>query len=324
MKLSREEFKEYMMKCTSHNVYILCTEYFSFGHDIEDAYFSLLTMFDTRISPGDARKNLMNFKITRNSNLKKAEGIIMHWASRVSSQIPEGPSRTACNDLESGTTLMRALPPASATLARDIYNKLAAKLGRAPSFIELCKALAPHAENINDDIRRNGPAPSKHTNELHENYRVEPYQRRDHDQQRSFRTYNINADYKQGVQSGPPNRNFMNNRGTGFSKTPARYQRNGNPRNNYNSNRNSGYPNPNTKTSSRGKPRLYCRKCGGSGHDSSSLCYQMINDAGNVVDTVPSFANCPKCKEVKGKDLYHPMNVCPSRDNHPKFRNNRK
>lgn len=313
VNLSREEFLDTFLRCTTGKVYSLLSEYINFGYSIEDIYFSLTTLYDDRISAGDARKLISSYTIPKSSTLTKALGSIMHLASRVASQIPDGPSRVACYDLEANTTLMRALPQNSATLTRDVFNALSAKLQRSPTFVEFSKALNKFSDTITSDIQKFGSRTGYEYGEnrnqtFSKNVPNAHYAHNVHN--RSFRTYAVNSE-SIGEVTGPPKR-FINQRGTGFKSRPSRFNKNPNMGLNRGG-RQSFNPNPSRKK--------YCSLCASSTHNASDLCYKMVDNKGNVVETIPTFDHCKKCESVLGKKLYHPSSLCISRDNHPRNKN---
>ena len=85
-------------------------------------------------------------------------------ASRVSSQLPKGTSRTAMYNIEACNALIRALPSNSANLTSSVFNTLSVKLQRNPSFVQLSKALVKYADSINTDISANGIVLHKFSN----------------------------------------------------------------------------------------------------------------------------------------------------------------
>ena len=156
MNLTRDEFCSMLLRCVSGRVYNLVSECVSYNHDINDIYHSILTLYDTRMTSTEARKQLMAFRAFKNSTLMKVQSNILELASRVASALPPGESRTALFNLEANNCLLRALPSASSTLVHNTYNNLSARLNRLPTYIELTKSLVRYQDTIDFDISQHG------------------------------------------------------------------------------------------------------------------------------------------------------------------------
>ena len=152
MNLSKKEFLQLMQKSVTGRVYNLVNECISYEHDIGDLYHSLLTLYDNRMTSDIARKTLMNYRAHRNQTLSKLQSQIMILASRIASQIPEGPSRTSMFNLEANNALIRSLPPNSATVVSNVINSLSAKLQKSPTYVQTIKCLTKYHDTINADI----------------------------------------------------------------------------------------------------------------------------------------------------------------------------
>ena len=316
--LSKKEFLQIMLKCVSGRVYSMISECVGHNHEIPDVYFSLVTLYDDRITSANARQVLMTYRVPKNSTLTKAQSYILELASRVASQLPEGKSRTSMFNIEANNALIRCLPDYSTTLATNVLNTLSAKLARNPSFIELTKALTKYRDSINLDIAKNGallnrimnfknkftprndrriysvnktPARKYANNNRYRGnnrYNTRRYQNRQNkpEPQRRFNRANIN------------NVNAQNNRSGGQAKDRAY-------------NMNQGQQNKGNKIG-RG---TYCSLCGGTNHTSAQICYKMRDPVSNrVVECVPTYQHCKICYEKIGKRLYHPMNLCFNKD----------
>ena len=160
-KLTRLEFENQMLNSTTGKAHSLLVDWFSNGESIEDVYFNLVTNFDKRVSVEDSRAKLANYRAFKSQNLARAESDIMSLASRASTSLPPGPSRTSIYNLESTMALIRSLPAASSATASNTFHSISAELGRAATFTELSKAINVYRHTIDADIRANGAAPAK-------------------------------------------------------------------------------------------------------------------------------------------------------------------
>jgi hypothetical protein len=156
--LSEDEFVDRMLSCTTGLAHELLLEWRTNGESVPTIYHNLLINFDKRISPEEAKQQLLSLKISKDLTLAKAEAKIMLLASRAASQMPEGPSRTAYYNLEACNTIIRALPPISSSNVNNLYNQTSARLGRAATFAELSKAMNLYRVSIDNDIKTNGAA----------------------------------------------------------------------------------------------------------------------------------------------------------------------
>ena len=109
-KISKEEFKQMLLLCTTGKPHSLIRGWISSGYDITTIYHYLQVHFDTRLSPQEASEQLRNYKAPKTANLAQVQAHLMELASRVVTQIPEGPSRNAIFDVEMTQALIRCLP----------------------------------------------------------------------------------------------------------------------------------------------------------------------------------------------------------------------
>ena len=317
MNLSKPEFLQVLLKCTSGKVYSLVLECIGYDHDIPDLYHSLLTLYDNRISSSTARRILMTYKAPKNLSITKIQSYILEMASRVASQLPIGKSRTSMFNIEATNALVRALPHYSSTLVTNVMNTLAAKLERTPTYVELTKALTKYMDSINLDISRNGvPSVGKYASqyEKYENnhskprHRVYALNRPSRDMNRKYQNNKFNPtsrNYRpQKNREQPRTRNNHVN-----SMKTNKYR--DSPKNEmvYNMNQN------NNQRQQRYFKGLYCSLCGANNHSADQICYRMKDATGRVVETVPTYYPCNLCLQKLGKKLYHPENVCFSKSN---------
>ena len=315
MNLSKKEFLQLMQKSVTGKVYNLVNECISYEHDIGDLYHSLLTLYDNRMTSDIARKALMNYKAPRNQNLSKVQSHIMILASRIASQIPEGPSRTSMFNVEANNALIRSLPHNSANVVSNVINNLSARLQKSPSYVQTIKCLTKYHDTINADIARNGVVMAR----AHSyNTDIRP------------RTKLYALDYKPNSRMN--NRARNNNKITRFGKkmmphspkysinalsTENRY--NDNPRHErvYNMNNNRRQKSFNRNDTARPNSNfkgLYCSLCGSKTHSADQICFKMRDEQNRIVETVPSFYPCEICLKKINKKLYHPTSMCFNRD----------
>ena len=136
-KLSKPEFKQMLLLCTTGKPNSLIRGWIASNYDITTIYHYLQVHFDTRISPQAASDQLKTYRASRSSTLAKVQAHLMDLAERAASQIPEGPSRTAIFDLELNQALIRCLPAESQRLVQTKCNELSARQGRAATAAEL-------------------------------------------------------------------------------------------------------------------------------------------------------------------------------------------
>ena len=155
-KISKEEFKEMLLACTTGKPHSLIRGWISSGYDIDTIYHYLQVHFDTRLSAQEASNQLKVYKAPKHSNLAKVQAHLMELATRACSQIPEGPSRTALFDLELNQALIRSLPIESQQMVQTKFNELSARQGRAATAAELSQVLHSIRHIIDQDIKKNG------------------------------------------------------------------------------------------------------------------------------------------------------------------------
>jgi hypothetical protein len=311
--LSEDEFKAALLRSCTDGAHTLIAEQLEFGFDLNDIYHSLLLNYDRRLSPAEARKDLLEYKAPKNSNLAKVVAYIMNKAGRISSSLPKGEGKLSLYNLDATNALEAALPPASRTLVINQKNLLITKLGRLPQFAELIRSLQKYSDSIDTDIRahgvgqtsnyRNKPVYSAKTYTLGQGHRQTLH--RDHTKKKTdinSRLQQLAAGRLNRSSNFKPKVNAVMNQGTRQYYKPS-----------YNNNNNSG-----------ASKRKYCSLCGLTSHNAANTCYRMIDNDNKVVRVVPTFDPCQLCLKVKNKRLYHPSTTCLSRPNHPRYKNNNK
>ena len=297
IKLNETEFLDLFLRCFTNNAYTVVSEYIQLGYKTQDIYLSLLQMFDNRIAPAEARRELAQYTAKKNSNIIAVQNKIMYLASRIASELPTGLTRNSMYDLESTRGLIRAVPTQSSQLISNSYNLLASKIQGAPNFVQLTKYILPYHDSINQDIKANGTNFTSFLN------RRTPMRQVTH----GSKIYAIN------MQNGYPEQKNRNNYRVNPNSGYNPLNRIDRVRtNNYQSNsRHNLTPN----TSFR---RKYCTLCGSSTHTSDQICYRMRTADNKIVEVIPTYAPCQECKRILGKELHHPSKFCISRPDYPK------
>jgi hypothetical protein len=320
--LSEEEFIDRILYSSTGLAHDLILEWKTNGDDASTIYHSLLTNFDTRMSPEEAKNKLINFTIGKNSNLAKAESSIQLLVGRAAAAYPPGESRNAFRNMEGCTTLIRALPPYSSLTANNLYQSYTTRLGRACTMHELFRGLDQYRGMIDRDIKANGASmvprynnnvrlASRNNNNITRyssfNNTIEATKRMERND-RPMRALPpppmANKRNDLSYTPRPLNRKFNNNR------LKNKYSNNNNPRHSRPFNR---YP-PNTKP-----VKDYCPLCG-QGHKTAD-CKNIRDDSGNVLEMHPTYQTCSKCPPFVKPRLRHPEFVCPYRVGGPLHRN---
>ena len=324
--LSKPEFLQVMLKCVSGRVYSMISECIGHNHEIPDVYYSLITLYDNRMTSTKARQILMTYRVPKADNLTKAQSYILELASRVASQLPEGKSRTSMFNIEANNALIRCLPHYASTIATNVLNTLASKLTRNPSFLELTKALTKYRDSINLDITNNGD--ENRSKNRSRSYREDRNDRKlyavNTSPNKRYPNSSNNQNNRQGRNNNRYNNRYNNRPGYRHNRpqTQGRYRKNSvnsvNSQNNrsesqpkdraYNMNQNGGF------RGKKGGNSKYCSLCAGTNHNSSDICYKMRDSTGRIVETVPTYNHCETCLQVMGKKVYHPASLCFNRD----------
>jgi len=325
VKLSEPEFIDRMLACSTGLAHELILEWRNNGENIQTIYHNLLVNFDKRITPEEAKHQLYNLRLSKSTNLAKAEAQIMLLASRVASQLPEGPSRVQYYNLEACNGLIRALPPSSSANVNNLFNKISARLGRVATFAELSRAMNILRSTIDKDIKLNG-SESQFRGKNAAGTKNVP--------RKKYVAYNINAvpareqkiiavPYRE--QKNPPRKtNIGTYHNTSHTPRPININRSAPKRpfmtgpNKSNKRHNPSHKQvpkrgPDGKFLKRqGNTSKSCSLCGLSSH-SAQDCRLMLNDSGKKVDIIPTYGVCSKCPQRIQPRLHHPEPLCPYR-----------
>lgn len=324
VQLSESEFIDRMLAASTGLAHELILEWRNNGENIHTIYHNLLVNFDKRMSPDEAKSQLYSLKLSKNTTLAKAEAQIMLLASRIASQLPEGPSRVQYYNLEACNGLIRALPSHSSTSVSNLFNKISARLGRVATFAELSRAMNIQRSTIDKDIRQNG-------SDSNIRNRVAPGSR--NPLKKRYTAYQINAVPAMEQKKIVPNRKFLRtprktsvNTFNIISHTPRPVVTNrpapskppgGHPLKRNTNNRPPLKRGPDGKFLKRQSnynnvTKRSCSLCGLSSHTAQD-CRLMVNDSGKRVDIIPTYGVCSKCPQRIQPRLHHPEALCPYR-----------
>jgi hypothetical protein len=257
-ELSRAEFKDMLLICSTGKAHMLILEWSTNGETIETIYHNILTHYDNRLTPGEAKALLFQYKIPKSSSLSEAVSHIMDLAGRASSSLPPGEARTALYNLEATECLIRSLPPSAKITATNLQSQLSSKLGRPATITELNRGLNVYRTTIDSEIKSRGHVPDK------EKVEKKPYKGKwlkksaTGPSTMSLQTNPPTANGQQGAQSKGPNQKNDKGKGKKFVKKGPQGSLN------------------------------YCSLCGGVDHLASQGCYNMRDDKGAHVNIMPN------------------------------------
>ena len=350
--LSLKEFYQAMLASTTGAAYIYLMGAVRNGEDPVNIYHNLLIRYDRRLQPEEARQRLYAYKILKSSSLAQAESKIYELAEQTVSAIPEGIPRTVALDYEAIQALFRALPPQSATLARNAYARFSTQLGESMTFAQLSRLLNTYRYSIDNDIKAHGFGGTRNMPQSTGGTKYFKRMARPTAGVRKYTSYNIQSGPTSTggmMGSNPPQ--AMRNITQGQWKPRPVYRPAGasggqnrfNPRppmrsdgNNLGGWRDQGTGNRTsrglggkrmdrgkganrTKLGQRpqGKSRDYCSLCGKYDHKAVDGCPYMVNDSGRKIPIMPCKDVCPDCPSYIRNRLNHPSFICPFRKNGP-------
>ena len=309
-RLSEEEFIDRILASSTGLAHDLILEWKSNGDNASTIYHSLLTNFDTRMSPEEARNKLATFTIGKNSNLARAESNIQLLVGRASAMFPFGESRNAYRNMEGCSTLIRALPPYSSLTANNLYQSYTTRLGRACTMHELFRGLDQYRGVIDKDIKTNGASvmPRFSPNKSSQNKKYSSYSA----------TAQMGGSNRQNVRPVPSP--MKQNRQNDVSYTPKPTVRNfsGRSRPQNNTNFRGGNNRPPNRYNSTLYQKQSCPLCG-QGHKAEE-CKNIRDDSGKIMEMHPTHGVCSKCPLYVKPRLHHPEVVCPFRVGGPLYK----
>ena len=354
MKLSREEFLEFLLMCTTGRPHILIKDWSENGDDIESIYYNLFTHYDMRMSPETAREKLYAFKARKNLSLSKVISDIMQLALRAACVHPQGVARTASYNNDAVQALIRCLPPIASDTASNKYHTISSKLQRPATFVELSRALSIKSHTIDAEIAKSGAAPNynyvgKHPqgNAGHNTHRSSKDKKPRSQMNTAFVVNTQQVQHKGGQHSSPSGRNHhgqskqQGQRAEAFyGHSPQKHHNNDNGKGksgNFNDNRKAYYKgngngnvngfgqgNGNRKGNNgyRGNKQHsknldYCSLCGFKNHLATDGCPNIQDDMGKIIPVHPCQNTCPDCPSTVHPRLNHSATYCPFRISGP-------
>ncbi len=332
---------EYLIKSTSGKPWEQITSWIDCQCDLETIYHNLLTNYDKRMRPGEAKEKLSNFKIPRNMNLAEGQSKIMLLCSRAAATFPRGESRNMFYNIESGQALIKALPPTSSALAHNKYQSQCSQYNRPPTFAEFVKCLMKFTDTINEDIRRNGVYKDSLTDNNQSNRSSQPFRefqrrakineiktRQFQNNNSGFRNNGFNSVREQNsrpqnkqsynVQSERP----QNNRARSAPSQRRTLNKTGYDQRNHHINEinnKTRYRN-NERSEGSSSPKKHCALCGRSSHNAADGCWYIRDNANKIQLMSPAYEYCKRCHDKKNMKLYHSEALCPDRKELDKFR----
>ena len=350
MRLSREEFLEFLLMCTTGRPHILIKDWSENGDDIESIYYNLFTHYDMRMSPETAREKLYVFKARKNSSLSKVISDIMQLALRAACVHPQGVARTASYNNDAVQALIRCLPPIASDTASNKYHTISSRLQRPATFVELSRALSIKSHTIDAEIAKSGATPNNygvkhnHGNNTHrsnKDKKLGPHKNT------AFVVNTQQIQHKGGNHSGQPKGKGQNNqqgrKAEAFytENPPNNRNNNGNGKGRGGNNRNhnnKGFSKGNSSNNVNGfgqgngykkggnrynnnkqgyKPQNYCSLCGFRNHLATDGCPNIQDDMGKIIPVLPCQNTCPDCPSTVHPRLNHSATYCPFRINGP-------
>ena len=306
--LSVPEFKDMLLACTTGRAHILMLQWLDNPEEsIDNIYHNLAIHFDRRITPEEAKVQLINFKASKNSTLAKIEAHLMTLCNRASTALPAGEARLAFYNLEFCNTLINCLPSQSNITVKTQYCILSAKLKRAATASELSKSLNVHRDAIDNDLKMHGsssagprmsrtrPANNTETWSTASIYAMD-YQTNDYGSEA--------GDFQRPDQDYTAQKQNVGHRSPQF---PAQGNNKGRFR--------PGHKTKNSNFSPRQPQLSYCSLCGKTNHTSAQGCPFMVSDTGVQQQVHPVHGTCSLCPNFVQPRLNHPAVLCPYRTN---------
>ena len=153
LNLSKEEFISELLASTQSEIREHIEVWKDGGESLEDLYFKLLSMYDTRMTPDQARNQLEAFQMDKSKKLSDITATISRLSTLANSHYPTKSVRAIRANEDSIKTLLKLLPPTSKYLAKSEITKLSLTLDREPHFHELVARLLISQDQINEDIK---------------------------------------------------------------------------------------------------------------------------------------------------------------------------
>lgn len=320
LNLSRPEFKMYLQRSTSGEVYTMVSQSLQMGLTIEHIYHSLLLTYDNQISPQEASTKLLGFKAPKTMTFPKISSMIQTLASRSAVCFTDDTERLNVFNITACEALKRCLPTYSRNLTSELQIQLSHELGKAVSYIELTSTLYKHTEAIDQDVQQNGVA-YNYNGDL-SLYKKSTYI--DKDKKPDFKG-------KQGATNTKLDTTTTYQKSASVKEVSSRYQKPADQpdqQQKYNSkqtNNNKPYHNRKQDNYNQGQgkqdyhipygnsDKKYCGACGQNTHKSSDGCKLLRDDQGRQIHQALTTGYCNTCFKRYDKKLYHADALCPGR-----------
>jgi len=312
MNLSREEFLEFLLMCTTGKPHVLIRDWTENGNNIESIYYNLFVHYDMRMSPETARNKLFAYKAHKSSSLSKVTSEIMQLALRSACVHPLGIARTAAYNNDAVQALIKSLPPKSSDIVSNKYYTLTSKLGRICTFVELSRALQIHSHVINSDINLKGFSPVPPQKGFHKNGQTHLnvyYQSTSHDDYDEEDVHNDQDHTEDDDQELNLNENvpYIEN---DQDVVEGHFEDENSQNDDHEYNEESVHD----TDKHLNEDQASCDQCGSEDHPDENSCPNIQDDWGNIVLIAPKYImeickNCP--------DLKHCLLYCPFRESGP-------
>ena len=309
LRLSEEEFKEALLNSVTGKAHAHVASWIEQGEDVSGIYHMLELHYDSRLSAVDARKFLSSYRIPKSSNLAEGVTHILDLATRVSTHVPKGPTRTALYNLEAVQAIQRALPPTSSALASNIYNEVSSKLQRGAYASEFTRALNLYRASIDKDIHNNGYS----TGDKQKGYWGKNVGTKPKGSNGNGKTVNAVSGTVGSAPSPTPTDQGPSNVFTIEGNPKPKGQGFGNGKKNKKQNKNGASKTRHWDTTTVS----YCSLCGDPNHKASMGCGNMRDSNGKLVTVMPAHSVCSLCPSQVSPRLNHPPSYCPFRAGGP-------
>ena len=184
-----------MQKACTKDAFDLLTNSIAQSESVDSVYSKMILLYDTSLSPMEARKQLHDFVAYRDQNLIEISSKILKLTMRACAQTVQDKLRIELFNSESCYTLIKCLPMTSSSLCQQQYNILFTKMRHPPSFTDFTHFLDRNREIIDIDIKDNGKIRGSRTNTL-------PFYM---EKQKKFQksVYQINTGRNKNMSNGP-------------------------------------------------------------------------------------------------------------------------
>lgn len=330
VKLSENEFKEYLLKCTTDDVFDDLVALVDGEGTIQDMYNLILDNFDDRKSPADAKEDLDTLIPEQDATLRSVTQQIQKLGLRAK-LIYAKEAQDQGYHHDTVQTLLKCLPKGSYHDGLKHYTKLAISSPNGiPQFRSFCQALREVEPVINHNYqmeKHNRVAKMEASKRKTFAY-VSPFKRIQARYQKTHGRGKIqqlesrpNKPFEGGYRG---NRPFNNNpeRPRNSDQRPRDNQGRDQPnyiQYKYPSKNKEGFEDRNRDNRRNNNPnkmalgvkgKLHCSLCSSSTHSAAQGCFKMRNDAGKLVFCPPSQGACARCETMLGKSLFHPSSLC--------------